>query len=208
MQRPEPDTEALLQRVQAGDSSAIEPLLARHRGRLRRMVRCCMDDRLRPRLDPSDVVQETLIRALRKLPRYLHDRPLPFYPWLRQIAWDRLIELHRRHLHAATRSIARETQGQLSAASVMALAQQIVAGEGSPSRELVHNEIRERVRKGLADLSAQDRELLLMRHLERLRVSEIAAALEISEAAVKSRLRRALERLHHTLGSDIAEGLE
>jgi RNA polymerase sigma-70 factor (ECF subfamily) len=40
----------------------------------------------------------------RRLADYLRNRPLPFYPWLRQIAWDRLIELRRRH-RARKRSV-------------------------------------------------------------------------------------------------------
>jgi RNA polymerase sigma-70 factor, ECF subfamily len=71
-------------------------LLARHRERLRRMVAVRMDRRLSPRLDPSDVVQEALAEADRHLDEYVHEQPLPFYPWLRQFAWQRL-----RHLTAA-----------------------------------------------------------------------------------------------------------
>src|SRR5690349_9237495 len=103
--------EELMARAAQGDQTAAGQLLERHRSRLRRMVALHMDRRLAARLDTSDVVQEALADAVRKLPDYLHDRPLPFYPWLRQLAWERLIQLHRRHLHAQQRSVAREEHG-------------------------------------------------------------------------------------------------
>src|SRR6516225_11967076 len=102
------DTEQLLEQVAAGDSSARDQLLQRYRRRLRRMVAVRFDPRLAARVDPSDVVQETLAEAAVQLDRYLQERPLPFYPWLRQMAQRRLIELHRRHVQARRRSVTRE----------------------------------------------------------------------------------------------------
>src|SRR3954447_3666960 len=91
------DTDALLDRAARGDAEARQQLLDRHRRRLRRMVALRFDRRLAARADPSDVVQEALADAGRKLDGYLRDRPLPFYPWLRQLAWERLVKLRRRH---------------------------------------------------------------------------------------------------------------
>src|SRR5262245_32662781 len=105
---PETDTELLLERAAAGDAGARDRLLQRHRGRLRRMVAVRADPRLAARVDPSDVVQETLADAARKLDAYLRDRPLPFYPWLRRLAQERLAALHRRHVRAKRRSVTRE----------------------------------------------------------------------------------------------------
>src|SRR6187200_3441691 len=102
------DTDALLRDASAGDRGARQQLLAHHRDRLRRMVAVRIDPRVRKRVDPSDVVQETLVLADRRLDAYLREPPLPFYPWLRQLAWDRLIEQHRWHLRAGRRSVLRE----------------------------------------------------------------------------------------------------
>jgi RNA polymerase sigma-70 factor (ECF subfamily) len=57
-----------------------------------------LDPQLRSRVDPSDVVQEAQMEAARRLPGYLESPPLPFRLWLRQIAQDRLLNLHRRHV--------------------------------------------------------------------------------------------------------------
>src|SRR5262245_4406773 len=97
------DTDNLLARTMQGDRGARDQLLGRHRDRLRRMIAWRLDRQLSARVDPSDVVQEVLAEADRKLPDYLRDRPLAFYPWLRQLAEDRLVELHRRHVQARQR---------------------------------------------------------------------------------------------------------
>ena len=78
------DTEQLLERIGKGDPVARQQLLARHRDRLRRMVAFRLDRRLAARVDPSDIVQESLAAANQRLSDYLRDRPLPFYAWLRQ----------------------------------------------------------------------------------------------------------------------------
>src|SRR5262249_11339239 len=109
-----PDTEQLLEQAGRGDTAAREQLLVRHRDRLCNMVQVRMDRRLAARLDPSDVVQEALTDAAGKLTDSLRRRPLPFYPWLRRLAWERLVALHRRHLWAGCRSVAREEPGALA----------------------------------------------------------------------------------------------
>ena len=100
-----PDTEELLRRSVGGDSSATAALLDRHRDQLRRMIAVRLDARIAARVDPSDVIQETLAVAHRQLSEYLPKRPLPFYLWLRRIACDRLADLHRRHFRAKRRSV-------------------------------------------------------------------------------------------------------
>src|SRR5262245_45308568 len=113
MPAPAPDTDQLVQKASRGDPSARQQLLERHRGRLRKMVACRLDRRLAPRADPPGGVREALPDAARRLDAYLRDRPLPFYPWLRQLAGERLAKLHRRHLGAGRRSVAREEPGVL-----------------------------------------------------------------------------------------------
>src|SRR5215471_14356712 len=98
--------ESLMRRAVQGDQDAWNQLLESQRPRLRRMVELHMDHRLSARFDSSDVVQEALADAVRKLPRYFRDRPLPFYPWLRRLTRERLIHFQRRHMHAQQRSVA------------------------------------------------------------------------------------------------------
>src|SRR5690349_19042560 len=104
----EPDTEQLLDRAAAGDAEARGRLLDRHRARLRQLVALRLDRRLAARTDPSDVVQESLLEAGRRLDDYLRQRPVPFYVWLRQLALDRVVDQHRRHVRSKKRSVRRE----------------------------------------------------------------------------------------------------
>lgn len=205
--RDDRDTEELVERARSGDREAREQLLTRHRKRLRQMVALRMDRRMLPRVDPSDVVQEALADAARELSDYLRNRPLPFYPWLRQLAWDRLIELHRRHLRAQKRSVQREDPDFLTLPeeSAVQLAQRLLAPGSSPSERLLHEELRARIQAALAQLAPRDREVLVLRHLEQLSTAETAAVLGITQGAVKTRHLRALERLRGLLGDDLAE---
>jgi RNA polymerase sigma-70 factor (ECF subfamily) len=199
----EPETDALIERAEGGDARAGQQLLARHRKRLRRMVALRMDRRLAARVDPSDVVQDALLDAALKLPDFLRSRPLPFYPWLRQLAFDRLVELNRLHLRAQKRSISREEPGvlELPEDSAVELATKLVAAGSSPSQSLLREELRGRVQEALTRLPERDREVLVLRHLEQLSAAECAAALELTESGFKSRHVRALDRLRNLLGT-------
>jgi RNA polymerase sigma-70 factor (ECF subfamily) len=195
-----PETERLIALARAGDRAARHDLLDRHRDRLRRMVAVRLDRRLSARLDPSDVVQEALADAAGRLSDYLRDRPLPFYPWLRRLAWDRLVELQRHH-GRSRRSVAREEpEGlELPDESVAALVERLAADGTSPSRDLLRRELCDRVRTALDAMGPRDQEVLALRYLEQLTTAETAAVLGISEGAVKSRLMRAILRLRDWL---------
>jgi RNA polymerase sigma-70 factor (ECF subfamily) len=204
---PDPETEELIERAARGDELARQELLVRHQKRLRQMIAVRMDSRLSARLDPSDVVQEVFADACKKLPDYLEKRPLPFYPWLRQLAWERLVKLHQRHIQAQKRSTAREQRLDMALPdqSALALANRLLASESSPSRQAMREELRHRVQAALAQLAERDREVLVMRYLEQLSTREIAAVLGIGEGAVKTRHLRALQRLRGFLGQDSEE---
>jgi RNA polymerase sigma-70 factor (ECF subfamily) len=202
-----PDTDELLNRTAHGDPAARDQLLARHWQRLRQAVAYRLDRRLATRVDPSDVVQEVLAEASRRLPDYLRERPLPFYPWLRQMALEHLVELHRRHVQAQRRSVRREEPGllPLSDESAGELADRLVASASSPSQHLLRREARERVRAALRLLAPADREVLELRYLEQLSAAETAAVLGVGDVAARSRHLRAVRRLRALLEGPAGE---
>src|SRR5579872_2429410 len=151
------DTDELLRLAQGGDDAARQQLLVRHQARLRQMVTVRLDRRLAARIDPSDIVQEALMDAAQRLSDYLQARPVPFYPWLRRLAWEHLLKAHQRHLGARKRSASREEPLALSDESVLALAQRLVTSATSPSKHLVREEIRSRVCTALEQLARLDR---------------------------------------------------
>jgi RNA polymerase sigma-70 factor, ECF subfamily len=195
------ETEQLLDRIARGDSSAASALLDKHRQRLRTMVRLRLDPRLASRLDPSDVVQDALAEAHRRLPEYAAQRPIPFYPWLRRIAWERLLQLRRQHIAAQRRTVLREDAPPLSGESELLLAERL-AQANTPSEQAVRREVSQRVREAINQLPPGDREVIALKHLEELSFQEAAAVLEISSAAIYSRYYRAIQRLHRLLHED------
>src|SRR5919198_1875777 len=128
------ETQDLLRQVRAGDRQAFEQLFTRHQAYLRRLVELRLDPRLRSRVDPSDVVQEAHLEALKRLNAYLERPALPFRLWLRQIASDRALKARRHHLGAARRALGREVP--LPEESSRLLARQLLAGGPTPGREL------------------------------------------------------------------------
>ena len=191
------ETESLVERAATGDAAAVDELLGLHRLRLRTMVAVRIDSRLLSRVDPSDIVQDALVTAHQRLPRYLKDRAIPFYPWLRQIALGKLIDNHRRHMLAGRRDVRQTAKWNpsLSDQSAILLADRLHSSITSPSQRAIRDETKRRVKEALTNMSDTDREIIILRHLEDLSVKEIAAVLAIAEGTVKSRHYRALERL-------------
>ena len=192
---------ALLQRAASGEPNASSELFAQYRDQLMRAVRSRMDRQLRSRLDPSDVVQDAMASAAKRLPNFYNNGGRHFYMWLRKIAFERLIQLHRFHVGATKRSVLRETIGlpKLSDDSVVSLSKIVSAPTRTPVSEVIQGELLQRLRSGLDELPEADQEVLVLRHLEHLSVKEVASELGLSEAATQSRYRRAIERLHKRL---------
>ena len=101
-------TQDLLNEVADGDRSAVNRLMDRHRDAVRRMVQMRLDQAVARRVDASDVVQDVLLEASQRLTDYLQHPAMPFHLWLRQLAKDRIIDMHRRHRAAKRRSVDRE----------------------------------------------------------------------------------------------------
>src|SRR5438445_2440774 len=186
------ETEHLLQQIRGGERLAIDPLFARHRPELRRLVQLRLDPKLRPRLDPSDVVQEAQLEALRRLDDYLQEPPMPFRLWLRQLTYDRLLMVRRQHVQARRRTVQRDVA--LPDQSSLLLAQQLLASGSSPSEQLAKRELTRRVNRAVGELAETDREIVLMRNFEGLTNQEVSDVLAISPAAASQRYGRALLR--------------
>lgn len=203
MSEAAPDSEAtrrLLSSLESGDSRAFDELFERHRPFLRRVIEIRLDGKLRSRVDPSDIVQETHLDAYRRLDDYLERRPMPFRLWLRKTACERVMMAHRKHVQASRRSIDRETS--LASRSSDQLAEQLLASGISPSQAIGRGELARRVRQAVQQLPEIDREILLLRHFEGLSYREAAQLLEVEEAAARKRYGRALVRLSKLLADN------
>jgi RNA polymerase sigma-70 factor (ECF subfamily) len=191
------DTQQLLERVRAGEQQAREQLFAKHRAFLVRFVRLRADPSLRARLDPSDVVQETQLIALRRLDNYLQDPKLCFRLWLRQLAYDQLLQIRRRHVKAKGRTLERDVH--LPEDSSVQLAWRLFSAGSAPSTELLKKEFAARVREAVQELPDADREIVLLRNFEELSNQEVVQLLGIKPATASRRYGRALIRLREIL---------
>jgi RNA polymerase sigma-70 factor (ECF subfamily) len=191
------ETEQLLRQVRAGERQATEELLNRHRAYLRRVIELRLDPKLRPRVDPSDVVQEAQLEAHRRLEDYVKQPALPFRLWLRQIAFDRLLMMRRRHVEAGKRAVGRDLP--LPDRSSLLLARQFFSPGPSPSQQLLQREFVRRVREAVSRLPEGDREVLILRKLEELSNQETAHVLGVDPASASRRFGRAVLRLREIL---------
>ena len=190
----------LLNNAQQGDKDAVNALLERHRDALRRMIDMRIDKAIAKRVDASDIVQDVLIEANRRLENY--DGSMPFHLWLRHLAKDRIIDMHRKHRGAQKRSVDREASlsPQYHDQSSMQLADQLRDLELTPAAASIRKELEGRFLVAIDQLEEDDREIVLMRHYEQLSNQEVATALEVSPQAASMRLLRALRKLRVILG--------
>ena len=196
-------TQELLKGVAGGDPSAVNRLMDRHREAVRRMIQMRLDQAVSRRVDASDVVQDVLMEASQRLNDYMANPSMPFHLWLRQLAKDRIIDMHRRHRAAQRRSVDREQNlsglgsDEQSAADLAAL---LKDAELTPAAAALRKEMEERFLVALDQLEENDREIVVMRHFEHLGNSEVAEALNLSAPAAGMRYLRAIRKLRELLG--------
>ena len=200
-------TLVLLDRVRRGDAAAVDGLLARHRAAIRQMIDRRMDRVVQRRVDASDIVQDVLIEANRRLGDYLANPTMPFQLWLRHMARDRLIDAHRRHRVAATRSVDREVP--LAGGdddSLAGPAARVPDRELTPAAAATWRELERRFAAAVERLDEADREIVLLRHFEHLSTAEAAEVLGLTKPAAGMRYLRAMRRLRGLLDGFAADG--
>jgi RNA polymerase sigma-70 factor, ECF subfamily len=174
------------------------------------MISLRLDQRLQGRIDPSDVLQEAFLVASLQLKDYAKDRAIPFFLWLRLVAGQKLVALHRHHLGKQMRDAGREValyQGSLPQASSTALAARLLGRETAPSEAAMRAEVALRLETALNAMDPLDREVLVLRHFEQLSNAEAAQVLNIQAAAASKRYVRALRRLKSIL-QDMPGGMQ
>lgn len=180
----------LLEAVESGDRRALEQLLQRHRPYLKHVVELRLEPKLRQRVDPSDIVQDSLAVAAARLPEFIRERPVSLRIWLRRNAMERLVDARRRH-YAKRRDARREFA--VTDASSMAITRTLF--QEDIVNTLQRKELSNRVRDAINKLSAPDQEIIILRHAENLTNQEAAEAMDIDPGAASKRYGRALGRL-------------
>jgi RNA polymerase sigma-70 factor (ECF subfamily) len=176
----------------------LADLFLGHRDRLEAMVRVRLPPRLRARLSTSDVLQESYLDAQKRVDEYLQAGPMPFYLWLRRVTAQKLIDLERRHLGRQKRAAGKEVsieQLAIPGATSEGIARSLVEPRASPSEEAVHAELKAALEAAFDRMDPADREVIALRHFERLTAPETAEVLGIKEEAAQKRYVRALKKM-------------
>ena len=180
------------------------PVLEAFRAYLLLLARVQLDPRLQGRLAPSDLVQQTLLKAHQNWDRCRGATDAQRAAWLRAILAheladagrkiDRRGEDRRRSLEAALERSSVRLEGWLASDST------------SPSGRVVRQEQLLRLAEALARLPEDQRAALELHHLQGLAVQEVSRRTGRSTAAIAGLLRRGLESLRELLGDDDREG--
>jgi RNA polymerase sigma-70 factor (ECF subfamily) len=170
-------------------------VLERFRAYLRLLARLHLDPRLRGKLDPSDVVQQTLLQAHRALDQLRGRSEAEVAAWLRRILARTLAQAVR-DFARDRRDVARERSlEQALGESSLRLGRWLAADQSSPSARVQRNEEALRLAEALEQLPEAQREALVLQHWQGRSLAEIGEQLGRSPAAVAGLIKRGLKQL-------------
>jgi RNA polymerase sigma-70 factor (ECF subfamily) len=196
-----PSPERLLRQAQAGAAEALGPLLELYRHYLAFLARRAIGRRLQGKVDPSDAVQEAFLRAHQHFAQFRGTTEKELTAWLRQVLASVLANLVRHYQRTRRRDVRLERQlvRDLEESS-QALDRGLIAAGTSPSQEAVNREQAVLLADALGRLREDQRQLLILRHLEGLSFPEVAERLGRSLDSVKKQWPRALAALRRAVG--------
>lgn len=178
------DAIELIGRAKKGDRSAFDQLFSNTQDQVVKFVRSRLGPSLGQRVDPEDVLQDTLVRAYVSIAQFEWNGEDSFVRWLEGIAGHCIADV--------ARSLGRKKELQI--------VRNPTAKVVSPSRDLRRKERFGRLRKCIVGLSPDYQRVIVLARLDGLTTREIAARMERSESAVKSLLFRAMKELKNSFG--------
>ncbi len=204
-------TTQLVVAAKQGDNDALGELLERYRGHLLMLAHRYLSERLRRRIDPSDIVQLTFLEVKRDLGTFRGETPVEFSGWLRGVLKNNVASAVTRHVTTQKRSLRREVDanrpgGDDSAGN--AWIQQIPGSTTSPSGIAIRTEAAVALFEALHQLPETQAEAIRLRYMEGLPLSEIVERMGKSDTAVAGLLKRGLQKLRTIIDQDMSPWLE
>jgi len=196
------EIDKLFASAREGSASCLGRLLTLYSNYLKLLIATQLDERLRVRVSPSDIVQETFFEAHRDFAQFRGQSPGEFVAWLRKILVNNILRVVEQHLLAEKRDVRREISleriGRRLEESTARLESLLTQQSDSPSGLAQRNEHEVLLADALADLPDDYRQVILLRHIEGLQFEEVARRMDRSSGAVRMLWLRALERLRKT----------
>jgi RNA polymerase sigma-70 factor (ECF subfamily) len=195
------DPEQLIKLARAGDSQALGRLLELYRNYLTLLARVQIHRRLQSKVDATDLVQETFLKAHRHFRQFRGHNEQELVGWLRQILVMNLANLVRHYYGTQGRNVRLECKlaDELEQSSHV-WEQGLIAKQSSPSQRAARREEAVLLADALAKLPADYGELIVLRHLQGLPFAEVARRMGRSVDSVEKLWIRALARLRRLLG--------
>jgi RNA polymerase sigma-70 factor (ECF subfamily) len=198
--------EGLLARARGGEAEPLGALLHLYRNYLLVLATTQFDRRLRRRLSPSDLVQETMLAAHRDFAQFRGQSEPQFLAWLRQILIHCLHRAIETHLKAKRRDVRCEISIEnITAAldrSTAKLSELLVDKAPSPGAPMRQRESAVEFANQLAGLRPAYRDVIIMRNLQGLSFDEIAKRMKRNPGAVRMLWLRAVDKLKQTARGD------
>ena len=178
-----------------GRQEALSDLLETHRNYLRLLAASCLHREMQGKADPSDVVQETLLKVHENFHQFRGTTELEWMAWLRRILVRSLTDFQK-GFHRHRRNVARERslESDVDRSSAM-LRNMIPAAGPSPSQEAQRRESAALVADALAELEPEDSEVVILRSLHELDWNAIGEKTGRSPDAARMLWARAMQRV-------------
>lgn len=189
----------LLSQARAGDRDSLGRLLETYRNYLKLLAQAQLNQQVRQRVSPSDVVQETMLEAHCGFGQFRGRSDGEFVAWLRRILVNNLARTVERYLMTAKRDVRREVSRESITASLdrsaIRLEAMLADKRRDAQRDVSLQEQLLHLADSLARLSSDHRDVIVMRHLEGVPFEAIAARMGRSNAATRMLWLRAIEQL-------------
>jgi RNA polymerase sigma-70 factor, ECF subfamily len=197
------NAERLLAQARAGDSDCLGRLFQYYTNYLKILVSTHIDEKLQTRCSPSDIVQETYCEAHRDFEKFRGCTETEFLTWLRAILVNNMAREVERHVLAAKRDVRREVRLDAMCNAMERSAARVesaLADQGpSPSSDVNRREYAVLLANYLAELPADYRRVLVLRHCEGLSFKDVAERMGRSTGAVRMLWLRAIGEIREKL---------